>query len=235
MLSRSLAAVALALLSLADGAWAAGFSLSPIRLTVPARDVAGSITATNTGSGSIVLQASALAWLQKDGQEVREETRTLIVNPPIFKLAPGEQQLIRVASRTGPPATEELAFRLLISEIPTQDAPDTPNALRLTLAMDVPVYLEPRAAGSHLMEWRLEHSSGTRRLIAENKGTRHYRIQDVEFLAGGKVIQKNAAVVVLPRSWLAFKLPPDAGNAQSVLIKAQDEAGQPVEIDARAR
>lgn len=235
MLSRAFAVVALALLSLADGAAAAGFSLSPIRLTVPARDVAGSITATNTGSTSIVLQAAAFAWLQRDGQEVREETRTLIVNPPIFKLAPGEQQLIRVASRTGAPATEELAFRLLVSEIPTQDAPNTPNALRLMLAMDVPIYLEPRESGSHSMEWRLDNSSGTRRLIAENKGTRHYRIQDVEFLTGGKVIQKSAAVVVLPRSWLAFTLPPDAGNAQSLLIKAQDEAGQLVEIDVRSR
>lgn len=221
----------LALLALSNVAAAGGFSLSPIRLTIPARDVAGSITATNTGDAPIVLQAVALAWLQQEGKEVREETRALIVNPPIFKLAPGEQQIVRIASRTGAPAVDEQTFRLVVSEIPTEGAPVASPTLRLTLAMDVPVFLEPRQAGTSSMHWRVDTGSSPRRLIAENRGTRHFRIHDVEYLADGKVVHKAAAVVVLPRSWLAFDLPSEAGNARTLQVRAKDDAGQPVAID----
>jgi fimbrial chaperone protein len=220
----------LALLALSNVAAAGGFSLSPIRLTIPARDVAGSITATNTGDAPIVLQAVALAWLQQDGREVREETRALIVNPPIFKLAPGEQQIVRIASRTGAPAVDEQTFRLVVSEIPTEGAPVASPTLRLTLAMDVPVFLEPRQAGASSMHWRVDTGSSPR-LIAENRGTRHFRIHDVEYLADGKAVHKAAAAVVLPKSWLALELPSEAGNARTLQIRAKDDAGQPVTID----
>ena len=75
------------------------FGLSPLGLAIGANELSGSVVVTNTGSDEIVIQARPYAWSQS-GKESRADTRDLIVNPPIFKLAPGEQQLVRVASRS---------------------------------------------------------------------------------------------------------------------------------------
>ena len=45
----------------------------------------------------------------------------MIANPPIFKLAPGEQQLVRFASRSGPPRDVEAAYRAVFSEVLPKD------------------------------------------------------------------------------------------------------------------
>src|SRR5512143_133357 len=95
------------LLAAANVAVAASFSIAPLGLSIPSRDSSASVVAENTGGAPLVIQVKAQAWRQDAGNDVRDDTRELIVNPPIFKLAPGEQQLVRVASRAGPPADVE--------------------------------------------------------------------------------------------------------------------------------
>jgi fimbrial chaperone protein len=205
---RALRVAVVGLLAAANLAWAGGFSLSPLRLSIPARDVSGAVVAENTGNAPIVIQVRPQQWTQHDGKDVRSETRDLVVNPPIFKLGPGEQQLVRVASRLGAPASDERAYRAVFTEVPARETPQTQPGLRFAVAMDIPVFIESVAPRSpQPILWKAERTSEGVRLRADNPGTVHYRITDVQFSVDGKALHKLGFIVILPKSWLAYDLP----------------------------
>lgn len=229
---RAMHVVAFALLAAAGGAWAGGFSLSPLRLSIPPREASASVVAENTGDAPIVIQVRPLSWTQADGKDVRSETRDLVVNPPIFKLAPGEQQLVRVASRLGPPAADERAYRAVFTEIPPRDAPQKQPGLRVAVAMDIPVFVEPVVPPSvQPVRWRAERTANGVRLRVDNPGSAHFRITDVQFSADGKPLHKLGFVVVLPKSWLAYDLPAPARGVTSIQLAADGSDDKKVTVD----
>lgn len=86
---RLVVALAMAFLLSAQIAAASSFGLAPLGLSISSRESSGSIVAQNNGDDTIVLQVKTLRWTQREGKDVREETRDLLANPPIFKLGPG--------------------------------------------------------------------------------------------------------------------------------------------------
>jgi fimbrial chaperone protein len=223
---------ALAALLCAVSATAGSFSLAPLGLSIPPRESSRSVVAINSGDEPIVIQVKTLAWSQRDGVDVREESRDLIANPPIFKLAPGEQQLVRFASRSGPPRDVEATYRAVFSEVLPKDAPQGGSGFRLTLAMDIPVYIEPVVPASSVpIRWRADHSGSGIRLTAENPGNVHFRIVDSRFFADGALLRAHGILAVLPRSRSVIDLPAPPRGATAIQVMAQDSAGQPVSVD----
>jgi len=204
---------------------AASFGLSPLGLAIGANELSGSVVVTNSGPDEIVIQARPYAWSQS-GKESRADTRDLIMNPPIFKLAPGEQQLVRVASRTAPLAEAERAYRVVFREVPLSATNPQPG-FRITVAMDIPVYIEPLKPANASVTWRVERSS----LIGENAGGRRLRLRNVQLMDGEKVVHTLPGLVVLAHSRLDIELPETASQAHGLRLIGQDDADQPVAID----
>jgi fimbrial chaperone protein len=227
------AAFGLLALAAASAASAGGFSLSPLRLSIPARESSNSVVAENTGGTPIVIQVRPLQWTQRDGKDERAETRDLVVNPPIFRLAPGEQQLVRVASRLGPPASDERAYRVVFTEIPPNDAPQTQPGLRFAVAMDIPVFIEPvTPTVPQPAQWRAERTADGLRVRVDNPGHAHYRINDVQFgTADGKVLHKLPFVVVLPYAWLAWDIQVPTRGVSSIRLSADGSDNRKVTVD----
>lgn len=225
-------ALALALLAVASHATAASFGLAPLGVTIAAREQSGSVVVTNTGTDEVVIQVRPYVWTQ-DGQEVRTETRELVLNPPIFKLAAGEQQLVRIASRATPPQEVERAYRLVFGEVPT-GSQASGSGFRIRVAMDIPLYVEPVMLSSAQLAWRFEQSTEGVRLVATNTGGRHFRLRDVHVHQGTQAIHTIPRIVVLAKSVLAIELPDAAKNAQVLRLIGQDDADQPVSIDIPA-
>jgi fimbrial chaperone protein len=217
--------VASILITATAPAVAASFGLSPLGLAITPKDLSGSVVVTNTGPTEVVIQARPYAWSQA-GAETRAETRDLILNPPIFKLAPGEQQLVRVASRAAPLTETERAYRVVFSEVASPTMAPQPG-FRITLAMDIPVYIEPHKAATASMAWHLERGI----LVAENAGGRHFRLREVKLLDGNQVVHSLPRVVVLARSRLEIELPDTATHARGLRLIGQDDADQSVAID----
>jgi fimbrial chaperone protein len=208
---------------------AASFGVAPIGLTIASNENSGSVVVTNTGADPVVIQARAFAWTQSV-DDVRTETRDLIINPPLFKLAAGESQLVRVASRRAAPEETELAFRLAFSEVPLLASAPGPG-LRVTLSLDVPLYIAPRRSGSPAMAWRFEDPSGKPRVLAENSGNRHLRLRDVKVMDGEKELASVPRLVVLAKSSFAVSLTATPGMKQSLRLTGQDDDNQPVDVD----
>ncbi len=220
--------LALAMLAATWQVAAASFGLSPIGVTIGAGALSGSVVITNTGTDEVVIQARPYSWIQ-DGAESRADTREVVINPPIFKLAAGEQQLVRIASRTAPPQQVERAYRLVFTELP----PSNPDAagFRISVAMDIPLYVEPVVPTSSQLVWRLEPTATGARLIAENSGGRHFRLRDVRMEKGAEAVHSMPRIVVLAKSKLVIDLPDAAKNTQTLRVIGQDDADQPVSID----
>ena len=225
-------ALALVLLAAASQASAASFGLAPLGLTIASREHSGSVVVTNTGTDEIVIQVRPYAWTQ-DGQESRTETRELILNPPIFKLPAGEQQLVRIAARVAPPKEVERAYRLVFGEVPLASEA-VGGGFRIRVAMDIPLYIEPVTPASAQLSWNIESTATGNRLIAANSGGRHFRLREVRLQQGTEVVHTLPRIVVLAKSTLAIDLPETAKNAQVLRLIGQDDADQPVSIDISA-
>src|SRR3546814_5352214 len=64
-----------------------------------------------------------------------------MVSPPMFTIAPGTQQLVRVVRVGGTPAANgEQSYRLLIDEVPDPTAPSK-TTLNFVLRYSVPVFI----------------------------------------------------------------------------------------------
>ena len=225
-------ATAAVLCSAAGLAMAGSFSLAPLGLSIAPRESSSSVVAINSGDGPLVIQVKTLAWTQRDGKDVRDETRDLIANPPIFKLGPGEQQLVRFASRSGPPRDVEASYRAVFSEVLPKDAPQGASGFRITLAMDIPVYVEPVAPASSVpIRWQAERTASGIRLNADNPGNVHYRVVDAQFSAEGAVLRMHGILAVLPKSRITIDLPAPPRSATAIQLSAQDSASQTVSVD----
>jgi fimbrial chaperone protein len=208
---------------------AASFGVSPIGLTIAPNENSGSVVVTNTGADSIVIQARAFKWSQS-GSDVRSETRDLIMNPPLFKLAAGESQLVRIASRLPAPEETESAFRLTFTEIPVLATTPLPG-LRIAVAMDVPLYIAPRKTAAQSMVWRYEEAAGKPRVLAENSGHWHLRLSNIKVMDGASELASVARLVVLANSSFAVELPASAKAAKSLRLLGRDDDNQPVDVE----
>lgn len=213
------------LLAATASAVAASFALAPLGLSIAPGEVSGSVVVTNSGTDELVVQARPYAWTQA-GTEARVDTRDLVLNPPMFKLAPGEQQLVRVAPRAAPLTDAERAYRLVFSEVPLQLP--TGTGFRITVAMDIPVFIEPARPGTANVKWRIG-AGGT--VVADNAGGRHLRLRDVQILQGTTAVHTIPRLVVLARSRLDIPLPDAAKAARALRLTGQDDADQTVTID----
>lgn len=225
--------LAVALFAVASHAIAASFGLAPIGVTIGAGEQSGSVVVTNTGTDEVVIQVRPYAWTQS-GAELRTDTRELILNPPIFKLGAGEQQLVRVASRAARPQDVERAYRLVFGEVPTGGQAAVNPGFRIRVEMDIPLYVEPITPSSAQLAWRFEHGANGGRLIVTNSGGRHFRLREVQLHDGSRPIHTIPRIVVLAKSTLAVDLPDAARNAPVLRLIGQDDADQPVSIDVSA-
>src|SRR5689334_9520974 len=98
---------------------AGALRVAPTRLDMPQDQHAVSLTVTNTGSESTLLQLDLEHWSQERGADEYSAADDLIVSPPIFTLDAGAQQVVRVGRRKNDAPSIERAWRLFVQEVPT--------------------------------------------------------------------------------------------------------------------
>ena len=220
----------------ASAALAGSFGISPVGLSLPANRSASSVTIENTGDAPIVIQGKTLGWTQEAGKNVRVESRDLILNPPLFQLAPGEKQLVRIASRKGPPRETEAAYRVVFTEILSKEAPHQDGlSFRIALAQDIPVYIEPATpAARPQVRWEAQRTPGGYRVTVFNSGQRHYRLTNVRLsIAEAQPQQQVGIVVALAQSSFAIDIPASVPRtAATIRLLGQIESTEARDADS---
>lgn len=184
-------ATALACLAVAGGwpvAHASNFEIAPVVLELSSSRTAGVIKIVNNDNHNVSLQLRAYDWQQADSKDELQPTQNLIISPPVFNLAPGASQVIRVVAKL-PAAPSEIAYRLLIDEIPSATEGATIN---FKFRISMPVFIAPVTPPKAQLQYQL-HAGKPLRLQVENSGNRRARLLDLALtLPNGKKLSAPA-------------------------------------------
>lgn len=225
------AAACLLSLGLCASADAASLQVSPTSVTLQARQNADGLTLTNTGTTPLHAQVRVFRWTQEDGEEKLEPTRDITISPPMLKLAPGAQQLVRVIRLGAAPTDAQTSYRLIVDELPV-DSGETKPGLQFVLQYSVPVFLMPQgdpAIGPSLRT-RLVHEGQRSLLEIGNTGKAHAQIAELTYTtADGQshTVAAGLAGYVLPGKTKRWPLPDSFTVSPSGTFNARIN-GEPV-------
>src|SRR6202165_3538316 len=79
---------------------AGSLSVTPIRIELSSAQRSVALTVRNEGNQPTVVQAQLVAWSQADNDDRLEPTTDVLASPPIFTVAAGTSQVLRIALRT---------------------------------------------------------------------------------------------------------------------------------------
>jgi fimbrial chaperone protein len=216
----ALAAGALLLAAVAP-ANAATLSVSPVLLEMSAKTPMRSLEVSNPGDQPVAVQLRVFAWSNGAEEDQFTATQDIGFSPPMFQLAPGARQVVRLAARSTP--SKEMSYRLFIDQIQT-----TPQegGISMPVRMALPLFVTPDGQTRTAVDWRIERGPAGTRLVARNGGSRRMRVTDLalEGPGGTQVVERGLAGYVLAgqeRAW-PLKTPQDS---KAVTVRALTDQG----------
>ena len=181
------ALAALLIFSVPWGAIASDLAIAPIRVNFAGEQNTFVVRLTNGGTGITPVQVETRHWAQTPtGEDVYEATDDLIAVPPIFRLPPGETQLVRVGFMGAPAPDRELTYRLFFTELSPPPAGEGGNAqVHMRLRISIPVFVQPTV----LAKPRLEFVDVAQRtdgydVRLHNPGNTHVQVERLMAMAG---------------------------------------------------
>lgn len=204
-----------ALLLSSSLAVASGLQVSPISLSLQARENASGLTLSNSGNDKVRAQVRVYQWLQDDKGDQLTPSRGLLASPPMIEINPGEKQLIRIIRAKAPPqgsGAVEDAYRVLVNELPIKSDKQT-TGLQFALSYSLPVFVQPVGVTetSPQLQWstHLQPDSKEIKLRVSNRGNGHAQLAGLSFVdtAGNStVINPGLLGYVLPGATMNWTL-----------------------------
>ena len=207
-------------------AMASGLQVSPISLSLQAKQNASGLTLSNTGDNAVHAQVRVYQWSQDEKGDQLTTSRGLLASPPMIELQPGEKQLIRIIRASAPPSgvgAVESSYRLSIDELPIKSA-EQKSGLQFALSYSLPVFVNPVGITetNPKLQWSyslqpdsLQKNGKQMNLRVSNSGNGHAQLADLGVIdtAGNNInIHQGLLGYVLPgvtMNW-TLKIPPSA-------------------------
>ncbi|MVV50076.1 molecular chaperone [Pseudomonas sp. PB120] len=207
----------------------------PIDPVLEADQQASALWLENRGSETANLQIRVFAWSQSGFNDQYQNQRDVIGSPPVAKIEPGQKQLVRLTRTKEIPPGQELAYRIIIDEIPSAKTPaaeegKTAAAIRFQMRYSVPLFAygaglwskedttrprDPKGVGLPQLSWRTVAVDGRSYLEVRNQGAVHARLTDVALKQGGQTqpLVEGLLGYVLPGAIMRWPAPgPMAGD-----------------------
>lgn len=163
----------------------AGVHVSPTTLNINESKPVEAFTLTNQGDKDTSFEVRLYRWGITDDQNDLEPTRDLMVSPPVFSLAPGESQTVRVALLSDISRTSEASYRAIFRELPSASEEGPIIGLQVALQISIPVFVLPSGAAPAEFHWQARiNDAGELVLAAENRGGRHSKFTHVQATDG---------------------------------------------------
>lgn len=226
-------------------AMASGLQVSPISLSLQAKQNARGLTLSNTGKDVVQAQVRVYHWSQDDKGDQLTASRGLLASPPMIELQPGEKQLIRIIRASAPPKGVEDSYRLSIDELPIKSA-EQKTGLQFALSYSLPVFVQPvgvqQTAPKLQWNYTVQPDGNQVAMRVSNSGNGRAQLAKLSIEdTTGKTIEINPGLLgyVLPGATMQWtlKIPPNelknAGKVK-VMINGTDTI-QNVTLDSSTR
>ncbi len=191
----------------------------------------------NRGTQGQTMQLRVLSWTQEAGRNVYMPQSTLVGTPAMFRIEPGKRQLIRLTRTQMPASAREVAYRLLIDEVPDQasvasaqtSAVSAPAAgLRFQVRYSIPLFSygaglassKNSGANAPQLVWRQGTDDGRRWIEVRNLGQTHAKLAAISVRdSNGKTLDAENGKLgyVLAGSYVRWQLPVKAAAPVAVL------------------
>jgi len=120
----------------------------------------GRLVLANAGDAVVAAQVRVYAWTQDGDGDQLVPSNDLAVSPPVVDIPAGAEQLVRVV-RTNPAApAREMAYRLVVDELPGDPGADSGNSVQVRMRYLIPVFVRvadpaPVALKCHVSQQQL--------------------------------------------------------------------------------
>jgi fimbrial chaperone protein len=222
----------------APPAEAGAFSVVPVRLQFGPRDRSVAVTLANQGNAPIALQAELYAWQQRpDGTDQLAVTDDLILAPPIIRLAPQAQQVVRLALLRPADPQRQLTYRMIVRELPelSSTTPDTVS-VPVALALSLPVFITP-AMAQREVSCAVERAEAGVQARCENKGNAHALVREAALKQGDAVVARfEGGAYLLPGASRPIALKGSiavATDSMRLVVTYDDDRQEEFTVDAQ--
>jgi fimbrial chaperone protein len=188
LLLASLLALLLGLaLCQAEPAFAANFTVNPIRLIFSPNTRSALLTLRNQSPEALRFQLNMFAWDQSPHGEMQlAPTEDIVFFPTLLTLAAGESRNIRVGPTT-PFAASEKTYRVFVEELPPLEMPEgDPTGVRVLTRMGIPIFLQPTKVVQQGHIDGMAVRQGTLSFQVKNTGNVHFVEQQVRVKGFGQ-------------------------------------------------
>jgi len=234
MLTRAFSIVGLALLFPA-AVLAASFTINPVRVELAGARPYAVMKIMNMADTPVTLHARAYAWTGDETKGGLSPTDDVIMNPPVFTIAPKATRFLRLGLRAANRGTAELTYRLIVEEVPKAVDPTEGAAIHTILRLSVPIFALPKSPVAPKLEWALQDAApGKLKLTVANKGNAHVQIRELNIAPAEKTITPknlNAPVYVLQGQSHEWEVEAtDFAGESRMKVVANTDAGKSEEI-----
>lgn len=252
------ALIAIACLLMLCAAWPARANSNllvwPIDPVIEHDERATALWIENRGREPVHLQVRVFAWNQPDGENAYATQSQVVSSPPMFQVAAGQRQLIRL-TRTGEQAVGvQHAYRVILDEIPRPRTAEgdgsAPPTLQFQMRYSIPLFLygkglwnkerpdrkrDPATAAQPALRWHAELRDGRPFLVVHNAGPIHARLTDVRLDSPTKSLKVSEGMLgyVLPGSVMRWPLA-EGAYTQGQLTAKVNGSREPITIERRS-
>lgn len=210
---------------------AGSLSVTPVRIELSSAQRSVALTVRNDGDQPSVVQAQMVAWSQVDNDDRLEPTTDVLASPPIFTVAPGASQIVRIALRRAPDSARERSYRVLVTEVPGKPQPESTGA-QFALKISLPIFVDASGAKtSPQLAWSgARTAKGELALTAVNTGAKHIQVRAIDVMKEGSDPDARFAGpwYILPGQSRTVTIKPSDGHtiaADRIRVKAETDAG----------
>jgi fimbrial chaperone protein len=161
----------------------------------------------NTGDAPVGAQVRVYDWSQPEGEDRLDETHAIALSPPIVRIAPGEEQVVRIVRQGPAPTGRDATYRVVAEEVPLTPQ-DANVAVGFRMRFVLPLFDRSADAAPAQLSCRLS----TDTLTCLNAGGRACKLGATRLIdAGGRAVELTNGLFgyVLPHSSRRWTLSAD--------------------------
>jgi fimbrial chaperone protein len=217
-----------------SASYASSIQITPIRLQILPHQKTASMDIYNNSADSVVIQLSIVKWNYINGKDVYEDTKNILVTPPIAIIQPQEKQIVRLGMIAPPDAQKGGTYRLIVKEVPSPTF-EPAMGVQTLLEIRVPVVVAPLTPSKPQMSWTVNRAGEKKLNITwQNTGESYISLRKIA------LFDKDEEKPLTEHDYQAFLLPtqkqefvfelPDSFKGNDIKIVAETDAGEISEI-----
>jgi len=121
--------------------FASSIEVNPIRLEILKNQKITSLEIKNNSLEAIVVQLNAVKWSHSFGKEIYDNTKEILITPPIVTINPNDTQLVRVGILSSRDSQKGETYRVFVREVP-QAKPTLNLGVQTLLEISIPLLVE---------------------------------------------------------------------------------------------